>query len=351
MLANTAPGRVIASGDGLRLTPSDYGALLERLTRDGKLEADSYSRGGVVEQLERRMASALGKESAVYFPTGTLANHFAARALAGDRRRVLIQAESHLYNDSGDCAQSLSNLNLVPLAPGRAAFTAADVEQHIERARGSRVDVPVGAVVIESPVRRMRGEVFPIDEMRRVCEAARRHGVGLHLDGARLFLATAYTGVSARDYSDLFDTVYVSLYKYFNAPAGAILAGPRKLLDNAYHARRMFGGGVNQSWPNAAVALHYFDGFERRFASAVKASEAVKSALEKDGGFAVGRVPNGTNVWTLGVAGDADRLRKRLGADGIDLPAPVEGKFTLGVNESWTRIEPSRIAGLFVAAR
>ena len=341
----TTGGKVLASGDGLRLTPTQYGALLEQLTRDGRLAADSFSRGGVVEQLEQRMAAALGKESAVYFPTGTLANHFAARVLAGDRRRVLIQAESHLYNDSGDCAQTLSNLHLVPLAAGKAWFSADDVHQHLERAKGSRVDVPIGAIVIESPVRRRQGEVFPFDEMRKVCAAARDHGIGLHLDGARLFLAPPYTGVGVREYAALFDTVYVSLYKYFNAPAGAILAGPRKLLDNAYHTRRMFGGGINQSWPNAAVALQYFEGFDKRFADAVKMSEKLKSALQRNVAFTVGRVRNGTNVWTLALhTGNAAKFRLKLAEQGIDLPTPAADTFTLGVNESWTRSNGDRMA-------
>jgi len=344
-------GRVIASGDGLRLSPAEFGALLERLTRDGKLAADSFSRGGVVEQLEQRIAAALGKEAAVYFPTGTLANHFAARLLAGDRRRVLIQAESHLYNDSGDCAQTLSNLNLVPLASGKAWFSADEVHQHAERAKGSRVDVPVGAIVIESPVRRKQGEVFPFDEMKKVCAAAREHGIGLHLDGARLFLAPPYTQSTVRAYAALFDTVYVSLYKYFNAPAGAILAGPRKLLDNAYHGRRMFGGGVNQSWPNAAVALHYFEGFEERFGAAVRHSEKLKSALEKHAAFRVGRVAGGTNVWTLELAsGDAAKFRRKLAAQRIELPAPVDRKFTLGVNESWASATGEQLAEACVKA-
>src|SRR5438067_13625589 len=89
---------------------------------------------------------------------------------------------------------------------------------------------------------------------------------------SRLYIASAYSGVPVREYAALFDTVYVSMYKYFNAASGAILAGPKALLANLFHARRMFGGGLHRSWPFAAVALHYFEGFDARYGRAVAAS-------------------------------------------------------------------------------
>jgi len=104
------------TGDGLGLTPAQYAALLDELGRGG-IAGDSYSIGGVVEALEARFAALLGKERAVFMPTGTLANHLAVRALAAGRGRVLVQAESHLYLDEGDCAQTLSGRG-----PGAAAW-------------------------------------------------------------------------------------------------------------------------------------------------------------------------------------------------------------------------------------
>ena len=89
--------RVYATGDGIPHTPAEYAALLASLTGKGEIARDHYSLGGVVEQLESRVAAVLGKETAVWLPTGTLANHLAVRLLAGNRRRVLVQAESHLY--------------------------------------------------------------------------------------------------------------------------------------------------------------------------------------------------------------------------------------------------------------
>ena len=114
----------------------------------------------------------------------------------------------------------------------------------IDRIASGRVAVPIGAIQIETPVRRKIGEVFDFDEMQRISRWAREREIGLHLDGARLFLASAYSGIPVRQYAALFDTVYVSLYKYFNAASGAILAGPKTLLENSFQARRMFGAGA-----------------------------------------------------------------------------------------------------------
>ena len=127
MAADTAAGdpqsvRIFASGDGISRTPAEYSALLTKLTADDRVEPDNYSLGGVVEKLEKRMAQVLGKEAAVWLPTGTLANQLAIRLLCGTRHRALVQAESHLYRDCGDCMQTLSGINLVPLAPGTRTF-------------------------------------------------------------------------------------------------------------------------------------------------------------------------------------------------------------------------------------
>src|SRR5215470_10416267 len=124
--------------EGLDLRPKEYGQLLLSIADKPGIEFDFYSRGGVVAELEERMAKLLGKETAVFMPTGTLANHLAVRTLAGNRRRVLLQYESHLYNDSGDCAQQLSGLTLVPLASDGLLFSLDDVVAEIERVEGGR---------------------------------------------------------------------------------------------------------------------------------------------------------------------------------------------------------------------
>lgn len=340
--------RVYALSDGIPHTPAEYAKLLSDLTKDGKLEADEYSRGGVIEKLELRMAQLLGKESAVWLPTGTLANHLAVRLLCGAKRRVIVQAESHLYRDCGDCAQTLSGLHLVGLAPGKATFSAQEVDEAANDALLGRVAVPVGALQIETPVRRRMGERFDYAELTRIATWARERRIGLHLDGARLFIESAYVNRPVREYAALFDTVYVSMYKYFNAASGAILAGPKSLLGDLYHTRRMFGAGLAQSWPFAAVALHYLEGWETRFRSAVQASEQVITALSADSNFEIERIPNGTNIFKLRAQSvNAPVYALRLEEAGITSRAPTGQSIYIAVNETWARVPAAEIVARF----
>ena len=350
--AEPSTGRVRMSGDGLGLTPADQGRLLARLAGEGRIARDSYSNGGVVGELEERFAALLGKERAVFMPTGTLANHLAVRALAGGRGRAVVQAESHLFNDSGDCVQTLSGITLMPLAPGRATFTLDDVQEVIDRTAGGRVSRPVSVISVETPVRRRFGERFDQAELDRVTAFARARGIGLHLDGARLFLQSACTGVGVAEYARPFDTVYVSLYKYFNAVSGAILAGPRALLDDMYHTRRMFGAGLPGAWPFAAVALHHLPGFVDRFRRAVGVSEAFIDRIARLEAFGVERMPAPTNLFRLRVsAADPAGFRARLRDRGVDLGrARADGAVLVGVNETWNRATAEALTERFAAA-
>ena len=194
----------------------------------------------------------------------------------------------------------------MPLAPGEATFAWDDVARLLERTASSRVATGVGAISIESPVRRLHHAVFDFEEMKRISAAARAQGVRLHLDGARLFVAAAYSGRSPAEYAPLFDTVYVSLWKCFNSASGAILAGPRAVLDDMYHARRMFGGALWGAWPHAAVARHYAEGYLDRLREAVAVAEPLLARLAADPAFKVTRVPNGTSGVRLDVVKSAD---------------------------------------------
>ena len=351
-VAEPGGGRVRMSGDGLGLTPADHGRILSRLADEGRIARDSYSNGGVVAELEERFAALLGKERAVFMPTGTLANHLAVRGLAGGRGRAILQAEAHLYNDSGDCVQTLSGITLMPLAPGRATFTLEEVQEVVDRTAGGRVSRPVSVISIETPVRRRSGERFDQAELDRITAFAREQGIGLHMDGARLFLQSACTGIDVAEYARPFDTVYVSLYKYFNAASGAILAGPRALLDDMYHTRRMFGAGLPGAWPFAAVALHHVPGFVDRFRRAVEVSEAFIDRVTRHEAFAVERMPAPTNLFRLRVtADDPAGFRARLRDRGVDLGRPgPDGSTLVGVNETWNRLTAESLAERFAAS-
>jgi threonine aldolase len=347
----TQSASIYLDRDDLHLSPAEVTAELARLTAEQMPTTDVYGLGGVVEEVENYFARQLGKQRALFMPTGTLANHLAIRALAGQRRRVIVQDVSHVYNDTGDSSQTLSNLTLLPLAPGETSFTWQQVESALRQTESGRVAAPVGAISIESPVRRRAGEMFDRAQMLEVCNQARKRGIGLHLDGARLYIASAYTGISPADYAAPFDTVYVSLWKYFNALNGAILAGPADLLDGMFHVRRMFGGALFNAWPFAILARHYANGYIDHMKSAIAVSEEFMRGVSGDG-VRIERITNGTNIFLLFVPRDkASRLRERLAEEGVFLPGPQQrghdAVFWLQVNETWNRTTGPRLVVQF----
>lgn len=346
-----ADERIYFAGDGLPHTPTEYAQLLGRLAKDGQATEDNYLMGGCVAELERQFAEELGKEQGLFMPTGTLANHLALRVQAGVTTRVLVQAESHIYRDSLDCVQTLSHLNLVPVGTDKATVLLPEVEEAFRRSAEKPFPLRVGAISLECPVRRKAGETFEIGEMRRVAAFARKHDIRMHLDGARLWIASAYTGVTPREYADLFDTVYVSLYKCFNAGSGAVLVGPRAVIEQVAHARKVFGGGLYQAWPYAAVASYYLEGFAKRYQKAVEVSRMLFERLGKHPRFRIEQIPNGSNVIRLHVR-DVDTAKYQQALQERGIFVPVRGTdftgFELTINESLNRLPVHDLVRIFV---
>lgn len=346
---------VIFRGDGEPKPPSTLLQELAAFDQKFTLQADSYSLGGTVEQLEKKCAEMLGKEAAVFMPTGTLANHLAIRKLCGIKPRAIVQEQSHLYNDSGDCVTRLSHINLIPLAKECPYFTLKTLKVAIAQAAAGRVITPVGAVMIESPVRRQSGKIMPFDEMKAVTDYCRDKQIGSHLDGARLYMMSGATGIAPTDYAALFDTVYVSLYKYFGAPFGAILAGTAEFTDGLYHDRRMFGGGLASVNFAAALALQGIDGFEERFNRAMTQARALFDKINALAGITVERFAHGSNIFPLKLASDVDRTRfvEVLKAHSVSVSASDSdhaGRILLTVNPTLLRQDTQNLFCAFERA-
>lgn len=337
--------------DGLLLSPKEYAGLLMKLADEGKIKPDYYSNGGVVEELEVKFASLLGKESAVFMPTGTLANHIAVRQLAGQNHRVIVQEQSHLYNDTGDCSQTLSGLTLIPLGADTVEFSLNEVDNIVRKTQGGRVATRIGAMSIESPVRRQKDKVFSYDTIRQLAEYARSKEIKLHLDGARLFVQPVHTNVSVIQYGASFDTIYTSLWKCFNAASGAVLAGSKSFTANLFHERRMFGSGLPAAWAFAAVALYYADSFADEYQQAWMKAQQLFALLHKDERFSITQFEHGSHIVELTLKNaDPVRFKEALAKTNLELSVPVKNSFSLKINPSLNRDTPQNIASRFVEA-
>lgn len=303
--ASASAGEVLADAHGVWLAgdaePADTAAMAGRLAalaqRSDANAIDRYLVAGEVKALERAFAELLGKQDCAFLATGTLANNIAVRLLCGKHRRALVQRESHLYRDEVDAPQRLSGINLLTVAPDRAIPTLEEVRAVIEGSESERYPMPIGAVSLESPVRRANGEMVPLDRVREIAGLARAHGARLHLDGARLLLAPPRFDVRA--YAAEFDTVYVSLYKYLGAPFGAVLAGTEADIAEARELRRLYGGTLWQGWMPALLARDSLPGFRERIVQAHGHAAQLVAALVASGKVVDRTSPHASNIHLL----------------------------------------------------
>lgn len=354
-VAADAPAPVFLTRDGLGYTPADYIAKLDQINKARPVKPDFYGARGTVEELLKAFTEMTGKEAAIYMPSGTLANQLAIQVLSGENSKVFVQETSHVYRDEADAAQSLFGKRLVPLAKEKYAFTLEELQQEVSyAAHGEYFKTGIGAISIEIPVRRCDAQVFPIEELKKISAWCREKGYKLHLDGARLHLASAWSGVSVREYASYFDTVYMCLYKYLGAASGAILCGPKAVIDPMEHLVKVHGGSMYQNWTNAAMALHTLDGIDERLRMAREKADRLFAALNKIPGVHVRPVPDGCNIYLMQVDKpyDGKTLAKVLREKyGVWTASPDEDGFSrVRISEGVAAMDEQAVAAAFKAA-
>ncbi|MDC8004847.1 aminotransferase class I/II-fold pyridoxal phosphate-dependent enzyme [Aureisphaera galaxeae] len=286
--------------DGLALSPQEYLEKLNQINKEKPIEPDFYGNGGATKIIEEEFARITGKEKAIYLPTGTMANQLAIKLLNGNNTKVIVPENSHIFRDEADAAQSVHNKRLIPVGKGKPYFNLDDLKNTIDYTNTNEVfKSGLGTVAIENPVRRADGTSVPIKDIKEISEYCKEHGYKMHLDGARLHIASAFNNISVSEYASYFDTVYISLYKYLNATGGAILCGDAEIIDQVSHQIKILGGTVFQSWNHTSVALHYLNGINKRWNEILKTSKAMISELNKIDGVSIVSLQNGTNIYDL----------------------------------------------------
>jgi threonine aldolase len=220
---------------------------------------DVYHDDPSVNTLESEVARLLGKDDAVYMPTGTMTNQVALRAHTQPGDSVLFDQNAHVYLLEGGAPAALSGILPRLLAGKRGIFTSQDVEDALgvsHKFFPSTIAAPVKLLCLENTHNIGGGSVWPLDQLNAVTSTARSRGLALHLDGARLWHATAATGISEADYAKPFDSVSVCFSKALGAPVGSCLVGSKELMARARRFKQQFGGGFRQAGIIAAGALH-----------------------------------------------------------------------------------------------
>jgi threonine aldolase len=218
---------------------------------------DQFGEDPTVNALQERVAALLGKEAALWVPSGTMANQIALRVLTRPGDTVLVSRDSHaVWSEMGGGGAN-AGVQFTEVG-SRGVFTAADMLA-ARVPRGHVITPATTLVEIENTHNRAGGVVFPQDEAARVCAAARAHGMASYLDGARLWNAEVASGVPAATMAAPFDLVSVAFSKGLGAPGGSMLAGSRALITEAVRHRRIFGGAMRQVGVFAAAAVYALD--------------------------------------------------------------------------------------------
>ena len=215
---------------------------------------DVFGEDPTVAALEAETARLLGKEAAVFVPSGTMGNQMAVRIHTSPGDEVILEADAHIRHYEGGAAAGLSGVQLHCLEGHRGTLTALQVEGAIRP--GNDWDPITRLVCLENTHNRAGGTIVPLDAIEDIGRLCRERGIAFHLDGARLWNATAATGIPESTYAAPFDTVNVCLSKGLGAPVGSVLVGSAGHIRLARRARKAFGGGMRQAGLLAAAGLH-----------------------------------------------------------------------------------------------
>ena len=218
---------------------------------------DQFGEDPTINRLQDRIASLLGKEAALWLPTGTMANQVALRALTRPGDDVIVSQESHaVWHETGASAAN-SGVQFTSVG-ARGVFTLDEFLAAI-KPRSHVVYPPTTLVEIENTHNRAGGVIFPQEEASRICEAAAAHGIASYLDGARLWNAAVASGRPPSEFAAPFDLVSVALSKGLGAPGGSLLAGTANTIQRCLRYRRMLGGAMRQVGLFAAAGLYALD--------------------------------------------------------------------------------------------
>jgi len=224
---------------------------------------DVYGEDPSVDALQRRAAQLLGKPAALFVPSGSMGNQASLRTLTRPGDVVLASENAHLLRYEGGAPSALWGVQVKTIGRG-GLFDAEDVRRAITV--GDAHVAPTRVLAFENTHNFAGGRVFPLEALHEAVRAAREAGLGLHLDGARLWNAVVATGVPASVWAEPFDTVSVCLSKGLGAPVGSLVCGSVERIREVHRARKLLGGGMRQAGVIAAAGLHALDHHVERLA-------------------------------------------------------------------------------------
>ncbi len=280
-----------------------------------------------VNRLQDMVADLLGKEMALLLPSGTMCNQiaFAVHCRPGDI--ILLDRTAHpLISEAGGAAV-LAGATMYPVDGTNGQYTPEQVAEAMEPP--TRYWPGIRMISVEQTTNRPGGRIWPLEQMQAVCAAAKERGALTHMDGARLLNAVVATGISAKDYAEPFDTVWIDLSKGLGAPIGGILAGSREFIGSAWQWKQRIGGAMRQAGFVAAAGIYALENNVERLAEDHANAKHLATSISTAPGILVNPADVETNMVRFDVAGTgltsrqfADRLLAEAGVR-VSTPGPT----------------------------
>ena len=270
---------------------------------DAPLGDDVFGDDPSVNALEAKAAALLGKERALFVPSGTMANQLALRAHTRLGDEVLLHRKSHIFNYESGGAPAISGVSLRTLDSKDGTLCPDAVEENLHTCDDPHF-APTSLVCFENTHNGCGGVVVDGANVLAVAERVRPHGIRMHLDGARLMNAAVASGRSAAEIAAPFDTVSLCLSKGLGCPVGSVLAGDAEAIARAYRFRKMLGGGMRQAGVLAAAGSHALDHHVARMADDHRRARTLAEALDAMPGVTVALERVQTNLVYFGLAKD-----------------------------------------------
>ncbi len=304
-------------------------AAMRKAMAEAEVGDDCFDEDPTANRLQKRVAELLGKEAALFVPSGTMGNQvcLAAQTRPGDE--VLLDEQAHILNYEGGAPALLSGVQLRPLAGKRGILTADQIAAAVH---GGRDHVsPTVMVAVENTHNRGSGTCYDPAELARIAAVARAKKLVMHMDGARLWNAAVALGRPEIDFATHADTVSVCFSKGLGAPVGSMVAGTADFIVRAHRYRKLFGGGMRQMGILAAAALYALDNHRVRLAEDHAKAQELTTLLLESGKVEIER-PVQTNILIVEITRskiDAPELTRRCAADGVLFFPEGAAKFRL----------------------
>ena len=270
------------------------GAGMRRAMHDAEVGDDIYGEDPSVNKLQERVAELLGKEAALFVPSGTMANQLGLLASARPATEVIVERRCHIFNHEAAAAGWLSGVQLLPLEGERGVISPDACEAAIRQPRYGEPETSL--ICIENTHNMAGGVCQPLHVLEDIAKRARGRHLSLHMDGARLWNASAATGISEKTYAAPFDTVSVCLSKGLGAPVGSVLAGDEDRIRRAFESRKRLGGAMRQSGVVAAAGLYALAHHRERLHEDHANARRLAEALAVMPGFEVNPEDVATNI-------------------------------------------------------